>query len=349
MRYKYDSFIPQNIAPKDVKRIGVYKDGERVCTIPLGHLAPISKTKLYSFGLISDTHVVQADLGVAWNPSVKLDNALSYFEREGCLFCCHAGDITNVGFYRESDPNTLVVDQFAEYKRVCDSHAIPIYEICGNHESYVKDITNNLTELSNYAGAEMYYSVTQGDDIYLFLSQPAQNKPMTDEALQWLYEQLEANRNKRCFVFVHPYITNDSGNALSVYGNPVFDWWGNKTTAFKNLLKHYKNTVLFHGHSHMTFDCQALDDNATYTEKNRFKSVHIPSISRPANIVDGSRAYVDAESYGYLVDVYDNCVVLNGWDFVNNEYEPLGVYKIDTKLVEIPANTFTDNTGTITI
>ena len=58
MAYKYEHFIPQNIAPNGAKKIGVYKsNGDKVCTIPLGRLAPATKQKLYSFGLISDTHI----------------------------------------------------------------------------------------------------------------------------------------------------------------------------------------------------------------------------------------------------------------------------------------------------
>jgi hypothetical protein len=185
----------------------------------------------------------------------------------------------------------------------------------------------------------------QGNDVYLFLSQPNATTPMTDEALQWCYETLEANRNKRCFIFVHPYL--DSGNVQSVYGNDTFSWWGNKTTAFKNLLKHYKNTILFHGHSHFWFNDQALDKTANYNESTGFRSVHIPSLTRPAFVVDGERGGDDTLSYGYLMDVYDNCIVLNGMDLVNNIPVPLGTYKIDTTLQTVEANTFTDTTGII--
>lgn len=346
MSYKYKGFIPQQIAPKDAKRIVIYNSSnEKVCIIALGKLAPMTESKLYSVGLVADVHFAHVDT-VAWTPHTKFDNALTYFENQGCVFCCNSGDMTQTGFFHEGDTETLRTDQFERYKAICDKHTIPVYELCGNHESYVKAITNNLTELQNYAGADMYYSVTQGNDIYLFLSQPSATIPMTDEALQWCYETLETNRNKRCFIFVHPYL--DSGNVNGIYGNDVFDWWGTKTTALKNLLKHYKNTILFHGHSHFWFKDQELDETANYTEKSGFKSVHIPSLSRPAYVVDGVRSGDDSLSYGYLMDVYDDCVVMNGIDFIKNEYVPTGVFKIDTKLIEIEANTFTDSTGTIT-
>lgn len=346
MKYKYKGFIPQQIAPKNAKSIGVYNEnGEKVCTIPLGRLSPITKAKLYSVGIVSDIHCADNDY-VAWMPVVKFDKALTYFENQDCVFCANSGDMTQTGLYVEGNPNTVDVGQFAEYKGVCDLHTIPVYELCGNHENYVKAITNNLTELKNYTGVEMYYSITQGNDVYMFLSQPTGSIPMTDEALQWCYETLETNRNKRCFIFVHPFL--GSGNTNNVYENDVFSWWGTKTTTFVNLLKHYKNTVLFHGHSHNMFECQELDETSNYSESMGFKSVHIPSLCRPTYISDGVRITDDSKSYAYLMDVYDDCVVLNGRDFINDEWIPTGVFKIDTKLVEIQGNTFTDSTGTIT-
>lgn len=346
MGYEYKHFIPQNTAPNGAKKIGVYNsNGELVLSMPLGRLSPISKVKLYSVGIVADVHFAHVNT-VVWTPHTKFDNALAYFENAGCVFCCNSGDMTNTGFYLESAPDTLHTYQFEQYKQICDKHTIPVYELCGNHESYVKAITNNTTELANYAGAEMYYSVAQGNDVYLFLSQPNATTPMTDDALQWCYETLETNRNKRCFIFVHPYL--DCGNVNSVYGNDVFSWWGVKTTAFKNLLKHYKNTILFHGHSHFDFKSQELDKTVNYNDSTGFRSVHIPSLSRPAFIVDGERGGDDSLSYGYLMDVYDNCVVLNGIDFIKNERVPLGTFKIDTTLQSIEANTFTDSTGIIT-
>ena len=103
MAYKYKHFIPQNTAPSGAKRIGVYNaKGEKVYNIPLGRLAPTTKEKLYSFGLVSDIHLYPIS-AVAWTPEVKFDNALSYFESMGCSFCVHCGDITQTGFFREGD------------------------------------------------------------------------------------------------------------------------------------------------------------------------------------------------------------------------------------------------------
>lgn len=336
MDYVYRHFIPQNTAPKGAKRIGIYDgNGKKVCNIPLGTLAPPTGTKLYSFGLLSDIHLYKKGVAwVNWNPDGKFDDALSFFESQGCAFCAHCGDFTQTGLYDEGDKVNIVPDQFAYYKEICDKHAISVYGCCGNHESYVVPIVNNPNELVYYTGTSLHHVVTQGNDLFIFLGQPNGNTPMSDEALQFLQITLEANPNKRCFVFVHPHLT--SGNPLGAYAkNPLFQNW-HGLNAFKGLLNSYPKTVLFHGHTHVKFECQEQDDVSTYSNADGFHSVHVPSLSTPRDVVVNQITHEaelinrTEESQGYIVDVYDDCIVLNGWDFIGNKPVSLGTYKIDT-------------------
>ena len=151
MAYKYKHFIPQNTAPNGAKGIGVYDaNGKKIYTVPLGRMTPPSKRKLYSFGIVSDVHLYPI-APVVWTPETKFDHALSYFENQGCAFCVACGDLTQTGFYlrtNESVAGTEVLDerQMTKYKEICDKHAIPVYELCGNHESYYdKRITDVLS------------------------------------------------------------------------------------------------------------------------------------------------------------------------------------------------------------
>lgn len=335
MAYVYRHFIPQNTAPNDATKIGVYDgNGRRVCTIPLGGLTPPTKELLYSFGLGSDLHIYP-HAAVAWTPESKLDNALTICENAGCAFFAHAGDISQTGFFRESDPDNVDVGQFAAYKEVRDRHTIPVYGIPGNHESYVKPITNNLAELKTYTGNDLYYKVEYQNDVFIFCGQPSATIPMSDDALSFLSETLSANSNKRCFVFVHPVWNDDSGDVNGVYANhsgsggALLSSWS-KGAALKNLLKQYPKAILFHGHSHIKFEEQMKDKSLNYTNKNGFHSVHIPSLSRPRDVVNSTLVGDDSGSYGYIVDVYDDCIVLNGWDFIGNQPVPLGTFKIKT-------------------
>jgi hypothetical protein len=45
---------------------------------------------------------------------------------------------------------------------------------------------------------------------------------------------------------------------------------------------------------------------------------------------DGSMVKDTNEGFGAIVDVYDDCIVINGRDFVRNQWSALGTFKIDT-------------------
>ena len=65
------------------------------------------------------------------------------------------------------------------------------------------------------------------------------NETWSAEELQWLYETLEENRNKRCFVFHHVRPQDGCGNTFGVYALDL--WGGTEATVFESLMRHYKN------------------------------------------------------------------------------------------------------------
>lgn len=348
--YKYKHFIPENIAPVGTQKIGVYNNGRKIYSIPLGRLnSSLNETdKLYSFCALADVHITYD------TANEDFQRALIYAEAN-CDFTCVAGDLTD---------NATIESQLATYKSVIDSYAPtkPVYSITGNHENYSNKCKDYLEK---YTGHPLYYSFTKGDDVFIMVGHYGayagdgigwlSTDFVSAEELQWLYETLETNRNKRCFVFHHilPH-QHGVGNPNNLY-NSALIWKvndGGVGQCFINLLKHYKNTIFFHGHSHTMFGLQELDKKANYSDANGYKSVHIPSLSVPRDVINGTLDKVYAESEGYIVDVYDNCIILNGRDFIDNDSDghllPIATYKIDTTLQTIEANTFTDSTGTIT-
>lgn len=335
--YKYTSFIPENIAPTGAKKIGVYNaSGEKVCTIPLGGLAPSSDEKLYSFGLLSDTHIYPIAT-VDWTPEVKLSNALNYFKNQGCAFVAICGDLTQTGFTLDDVSAGLDTRQFAKYKEICDANSIPVYGVCGNHESITNKnayaIKNQRDLLVEYTGNDMYYMIERGNDLFIFIGQPNWNEVMDDEEFQWLTNILESNTTKRCFIFIHAYIEEDSGDPLDYRENSIFENWGvTKTKAFMNLMSQNKNVILFHGHSHTKYECQQYDKTANYTERNGFKSVHVPSLSMPRYLdLEAEKTVEDHQgSQGCIVDVYNDYIVLRGQDLIHGTPEILGTFKIKT-------------------
>lgn len=321
---QYDGFIPQNTAPVGVKRIGVYNDQEkRVGVVKLAGLAKAKGEKLYSFGAISDVHLSVAD------SESDFIRALKYLDASTVDFTCICGDITNNGN----------ATQLARYKELVDANAkVPVYAITGNHDTYAYN-DGIESQIATYTGNPMYYSFTHGNDVFIMLGIKSEGALFTDEELNWFAETLEANQNKRCFVFQHCFTgyetTPTCGNANGMYHS--YCWSGDgqaQLTEFKRLLSQYKNTVFFHGHSHLKFRLQEGCDYANLDESEGFKSVHIPSISRPRQ-EDGaddntSPDYDDSGSEGYLVDVYETGIHLRGRDFVGGEFIPLASYWLDT-------------------
>lgn len=199
--YKYTHFILENIAPKDAKKIIAYDgNGKVVCDINLGRMKQPTNDKLYSFCALSDVHITYN------TASADFQRALTYVENSDCAFTCICGDLTDSG----SD------SQLTTYKNVADTYAKtkPVYAISGNHEAGNGPLS--FDRMTPYTGYPLYYSFTQGDDVFVMVGTYRWNNAelFSVDELQWLYETLEVNRNKRCFVFQHVFPWGGSGNAL---------------------------------------------------------------------------------------------------------------------------------------
>lgn len=347
MSTQYADFNSHNSAPPNCKFIGVYDEKGKVglIEVPNQMRVPSSK-KIYSFLSISDSHVqnVSGNDGVA-----DLTRAITFVNSaDDIKFVCHCGDTADAG----TDWH------LSKYKEIVDACDKPVYAISGNHEEVAGDGNIELTynSLTEYFGHPLYYSFEYGNDVFIMLGESGYTTGnfFIDGELQFMYETLEANRNKRCFVFQHVFNWDegDSGNPNNLYGFDLFNTGENATyrqkekKCFIDLLEHYKNTVWFHGHSHALFELQSIESWANYSENLGYRSVHIPSITKPKN---ASGEYVVEGSQGYVVDVYDDFIVLKGRDFTQGKYLPIATYRIDTTLQTIPAKTFTDSTGIITV
>ena len=341
---KYRDFIPENVAPKNVRRIGIYdNNGNRVGSIPLGSLAfPNAGQKLYSFGALSDVHIgydtAEADFRTA----------LTYLkEQENVAFNCICGDLTGAAYDF----------QLEQYKSIVDSYSsgTPVYAIAGNHEGMTTGVESWI---ATYTGKPLYYAFNHGNDVFIMVGtlggeQYSNTIVFADGELQWLYETLEANRNKRCFVFQHIFAGSLTeavcGNAAGLYTN--YCWHDtNECNVFESLMKHYKNVTWFHGHSHLKYELQKYGQlYANYSEADEYRSVHIPSLAAPRADTngDGKGDSIYEESEGCVVDVYENGIHLRGRNFINGEFLPIASYWIDTTLQTVEANTYKDSTGTI--
>ena len=317
---QYSRFVPENIAVKGARRIGIYNiNGNRVGQIPLGSLTPPNPAKkLYSFGALSDVHVVYD------TAADDFKRALTYLnDNEHVAFTCVCGDLTDNG----------TAAQLAQYKAIVDSHSpyTPVYAVAGNHEYYS---TTSSAFLSDYTGQPLYYVFEHQGDLFVMLGVVSGNEGslFADGELDWFEDVLADNASrKRIFVFQHVLGAETSGDVLGIY--PYTKLRTNaESVRFKNIIKAHPNVIWFHGHSHMKFSLQKYGDIANYDKELGCHSIHIPSLSVPRDVNASGTGFatIYAESEGYIVDVYENGIHLRGRDFVKGEFLPIASYWLDT-------------------
>lgn len=274
---------------------------------------------LYSFGVLSDLHI-QYETGLA-----DFQRALTYL-KDKVPFTCVCGDLVAYA----------TAENMAQYKSYVDAYAgdMQLYECAGNHETYdyingtvtAKTLTGDLlTRWVNATGkTNPNYSFEYGNDVFIFLSLKSEsaNDLFVDGGLTWLANTLEANKNKRCFVFQHVQDPADNTADPSHKYSPILN--GAPGKEFLRLIKQYKNTVWFHGHTHLTFGVEQYP----VSEDLGYRSVHIPSLSGPRFYDKETNElvnyYYDENNVqiwgstlaeGYIVDVYENKIVLRGINF----------------------------------
>lgn len=299
-------------------------------------------TLLYSFGALSDLHI-QYETG-----EDDFNRALSYLEGN-VAFACICGDLVSYASEDNMDLYKLYAHTYKE--------RLMLYECAGNHETYPElgvggDLDTDLW--TSATGKEPYYYVEHGDDVFIFLSLKSERPAdlFVDGGLEWLRQILEANRNRRCFVFQHVQDpADDSADPSHCYSNILN---GTSGAEFLKLLRHYKNTVWFHGHTHLTFGAEQYPVN----EKLGYRSVHIPSLQGPRFYDEttdslmnyyydenGNQVWGAVLAEGYIVDVYANKIVLRGIDFTGESVDDVTpfddeIYVLDTTLQTIEANTY---------
>ncbi|MBQ4617046.1 MAG: metallophosphoesterase [Clostridia bacterium] len=345
-----------NCAPPGVRNVIIEGDNGRVGRIPLpATMQAPQSPKRYSFLALSDAHI-NATAGS--DADVDFIRAMQYANESDVAFTCICGDVLDgctswiYGRYAGSDSQVGLKPTYARK---------PVYEITGNHDVHSgnNDVSDeSWSRFSEYLVKDPYYVVPYGDDVFIMLSEYGwkQNAPFADGELEWLQAKLEENRNKRCFVFFHVFNQDegDSGQPMDgFYNHDIYALSARNAVqkqVFLSLLRHYKNTVWFHGHSHAEFALQSVNKTTVVSDACGYRSVHIPSLSKPKVLgSDGVGETDESGSQGYVVDVHEDGLVLRGRDFANGCFLPIATYRIDTPLVTVAAKSYTDATGTIAV
>ena len=327
-------FISTNIIPEDATKIIVVKENQ----IKAEYNIPISKLntqqKLYSIGLLSDIHIDVTD-DKTYSES-DFQKALEHFVSKNISAICCAGDIVEDGTQGE-------VTRFLEIKSQYASE-IPMYISRGNHDCRDICLSSWTTDISPNG---VSFEINHNNDIFLFLGMNAEdfNNAFSSSDIEWLTEKLETYKNQRVFLFEHVYI-GKTGDIHDLYNNGLHKNTDTTSLAFRNLVAKYRNVILFTGHSHLEFILQRLGDNANCAQRtdSLCHRVHIPSCAKPrANDEDtediAANTYKrNGSSEGYIMDVYDDFIILKGINFVEGKYLPLAQYKLSTTPIDLSEN-----------
>ena len=309
-----------------------------------------NQEELYVFGAISDTHQ-----GVRYgSPTIPYNhfiNASKVLYEKGAIAIGICGDFS---YNNTEDEYALHEKAIKElYETMPD---MPIFTTTGNHESkytgfsydwymqYARDVVDYDSDLDYlyFDGNELDYVVELPDgSVMIYFHQVAYDygkstsRLVSDEQLAWLEARLEQYKDVTVFFFFHSFLDEEVGDATSSgneYGYPIIS----STVEYKKfteLFTKYTNVIYFSGHSHWTFDSQFVDPKPGKTNYDKniddkdgtfATMVHIPACSTPRVLVGSG----SGRSEGYIVHVYEDCIVLEGYEFVKGETFAYATYII---------------------
>ena len=318
-------------------------------TIPTERL--FVEEELYIFGALSDTHQGNR-YGSTDIPYNHFINAAKTLYDKGAITIGICGDFSYANIESEYILHAEAIQEIYQY-----APDMPIFTTTGNHESkytgfsydwymkYTRGVVDYDSDLSytNFGIDNLDYVVELPDgSVMIYLHQvyydygKSTSRLLEDHQLKWFEERLEEYKDRTVFLFFHTFMDEQVGDATSSsneYGLPLIS----STVEYKKfdeLFQKYTNVVYFSGHSHWTFDSQFVDPKPGKTNHDKniddkdgtyATMVHIPACSTPRVLVGSG----NGRSEGYIVRVYENYVVFEGYEFVQGVTVAFATYIIE--------------------
>lgn len=311
--------------------------------------------KQYSFEALSDLHI-QIDDSYWYLSKPHFANALEVAAGRGVDFMTICGDMVN-GYSYDN-----LVAEFPMYHKIlaASNYNNPIYETNGNHEMKGSTSEANLalykkaTGLNTTTGALQstpYYEKTINGDHYIFLvlelsGSPNESSEFTKEQLDWFEGLLKkySGDGHKIIVNQHALIKGYGAGDDKVtpyYGGSLVSTYA-EVKRLMSLMEAYPEIIVLSGHSHIDFKYGYNFDNEN---GKTCYTVHIPSTSSTTHPKAGGGLDYKmdaASSQGYIVDVYEDYVVLNGTDLAKNAIYPAYTYFVDYTGEKLVKNELSD-------
>lgn len=222
-----------------------------------------------------------------------------------------AGDITENAFA-------------VEYQLVYDSLSgmdTTYIMAAGNHEVRLRNYKQSLKAFSKLANtlnndnAMDCYHYSQRVNGYKVIVMGSDKPEMeqayiSDEQLEWLDDEVEAEKGKPTFVICHQPL-KDTHNEKNAFGSitKAGGHVGEQSIAIKKILSKYKNVFFISGHLHSGFGPDS------YNNVDGIHCINIPSMA----IENKDGTYNDAGT-GYIMEIYEKRVIFRARDFAKGTW-----------------------------
>jgi 3',5'-cyclic AMP phosphodiesterase CpdA len=188
----------------------------------------------FTFAVLSDSEREDTNLSPTFQGMIKNAN------KSGAEFLIHMGDFTHQG--KETE--------YQEVKNYLDQNLkIPYYLAPGNHD-ILQDKDDKKT-FQKYFG-KLYYSFDFKNAHFIILDNSNNKVGFNDDQISWLKDDLEENKNKQIFIFMHrpinvPYVEKiDVSDGATKKAKESYN-------KFIDLIKNYEISKIFAGHVHIYF------------------------------------------------------------------------------------------------
>lgn len=340
--------------PPEATHVVAERKGEVVSVYELPTERCFRGAQLYSFGAISDTHQ-----GTRYGaPSIPYEHFVSAAKQLSDMGASMIGICGDISYANEESEYVLHANAVREIFNYAPK--MPIYTVSGNHESkytgfskdwffkYSRNVVNYDSALKPLFsdGNDLDFVIELPDgSVMIYLNQvyydygKKTSRLLDDYQLDWLGARLEQYRDRTVFLFFHTFLDGEAGDASTSNGKeyslPLIEGTVDHTRLSEYLSK-YRNVIYFSGHSHQSFDLQFMKDKEgnnsnLYTNVDNnggtfATMVHIPSVAAPRTGVSLSDDATRSE--GYLVRVYEDRVIFEGYDFINGQTLAYAYYVI---------------------
>ncbi len=304
---------------------------------------------IYSFASISDPQIpTDQDYGVPHYPYAQehLKAAFETLANRKVDFSVVSGDIVN-----DQNGNRTYDAEYKVYERILadSSYVNPIYEANGNHELWADPSTIGIPTFIKETGLDSVKSTISAGKPYFEITEPKSGDHFIFMALEG---QFHTNQGTQFSTAQLDWLEgllkkyHGDGNNIFIIEHGNIEGWGSgdKATApyyydlglkkdssdvkrFISLMEKYKECVIMTAHTHLELSAQL-----NYSDNNGTSAVmmHNSAIGGVRRLVNGSvdRTPVLGLSEGYIVEVYNTCILFKGINLYYNEIMPSCSYII---------------------